>query len=430
MLLHPVCPEPNNQPGTLVPQVLIIAPHGSYRTSAFIQAAKQQQCEVLIASQGKHSVVSEYAQGLQIDLRDHDRAVTTILDAARVRPFAGIIGTDDSTTQIATRVASQLGLPHNPLESVRLTSRKDLARLRLAGHDVNIPEFRLLDLNVSLAEQAESVTYPCVLKPVSLSASRGVIRVNNFTELQQAVSRIENILGDEEPLASEVRSTLLLEQFIPGQEVAVEGMLYRGQLAILALFDKPDPMNGPYFEETYYLTPSRLAETVQLQIHQQIDAACRAYGLVEGPVHAECRVNKDGVWLLEIAARTIGGLCGQLLRFGTGYGLEELVLAHARGQRLELQRKAEAAGVLMIPIPEAGVLKRIEGLLAAQAVPLVEDVNIEIREGYELVPLPEGGQYLGFIFARGPHVAEVEQALREAHACLKIVTTPLWKVKI
>lgn len=360
MYSQTVCPDSINQPGTQAPRVLIIAPHGSYRTSAFVQAAKQQQCEVLIASQGEHSIVSEYAQGLQIDLNDHNHAVATILNEASQRPFAGIIGTDDRTTEIATRVASQLALPHNPVESVRLTSRKDLARLRLAEYEVNTPWFSLLDLNHPLDSQCEDLSYPCVVKPVGLSASRGVIRVDSFAELVQAVSRIENILAAEGPLDAEVRSTLLLEQFIPGKEVAIEGMLYDGKLEILAVFDKPDAMNGPFFEETYYLTPSRFPEAVQQQIHQQIAAACQAYGLTEGPVHAECRVNGEGVWLLEMAARTIGGLCGRLLRFGTGYSLEELVLAHARGQRLTIQRQDEAAGVLMIPIPEAGILKRIE----------------------------------------------------------------------
>ncbi len=430
MYPQPVCPDPVIRPGTPLPRVLIIAPHGSYRTAAFIQAAKQQRCEVLIASQGQYSIVSDYARGLQIDLGDHDKAVATILEVARDKPFAGIIGTDDSTTEIATRVASRLGLPHNPVEAVRLASRKDLARTRLAQQGVNIPAFRILKLNTSLAEQSRDVTYPCVVKPVGLSASRGVIRVDNIVELEQAVERIKNILANEGPLDEEQRTTLLLEQFIPGQEVAVEGMLSNGRLDILAVFDKPDPMNGPFFEETYYLTPSRFAETVQQQIQQQIAAACRAYGLVEGPVHAECRVNDKGVWILEVAARTIGGLCGRLLRFGTGYSLEELVLAHARGEGLELRRQDEAAGVLMIPIPEAGVLKRIEGLLAAQRVPLVDEVDIQIREGYELVPLPEGGSYLGFIFARGERVAEVEQALRAAYGCLKIITAPLWKIKL
>jgi len=428
MYSQTVCPVSNNQPGTQVSRVLIIAPHGSYRTAPFIQAARQQHCEVLIASQGEHSIVSEYAQGLHIDLADPERAVARILQAAAEQPFVGVIGTDDGTTEIATRVANQLGLPHNPVSAVRLTGRKDLARIRLREHHVNVPQFWIVNLKQSLVEQCQGVSYPCVVKPVGLSASRGVIRVNHFSDLQQAVSRIDRILANEGPMEAEQRTTLLLEQFIPGQEVAVEGMLYKGELEILAIFDKPDPMHGPFFEETYYLTPSRFSEAVQQQIYQQVAVACQAYGLVEGPVHAECRVNSEGVWLLELAARTIGGLCGQLLRFGTGFGLEELVLAHARGRRVAIQRQHEAAGVLMIPIPRAGVLKRIEGLLAAQQVPLIEQVNIQIREGYELVPLPEGGSYLGFIFARGENVSDVEQALRQAHDCLNIVTAPLWKV--
>lgn len=425
----PACPAQVDQPGVSLPRVLIIAPHGSYRTGPFIRAAKQQQCEVLIASQGRHSIVSEYARGLQVDLADPDQAVATILEEAGKRPFAGVIGTDDSTTEIATRVAGRLGLPHNPVESVRLAGRKDLARRRLSRHKLNIPNYRVLNLRESLAVQCEGIRFPCVVKPVGLSASRGVIRVDSFAELTPAIQRIEAILEAEGVLAQEERNTLLLEEFIPGQEVAVEGMLYGGGLQLLTIFDKPDPMDGPYFEETYYIAPTRFSVSVQREIYHQVEAACRAYGLTEGPVHAECRINEQGVWLLEMAARTIGGLCGRLLSFGTGYGLEELVLAHARGQRLDLQRRSDAAGVLMIPIPEAGVLKRIEGLLAAQRVPLIEEVNIQIREGYELVPLPEGGSYLGFIFARGEHVEQVEQALRDAHACLKVITAPLWKVK-
>ncbi|MDH5443912.1 MAG: ATP-grasp domain-containing protein [Gammaproteobacteria bacterium] len=417
-------------PNTQTPRVLIIAPHGSYRTSPFIQAARQQQCDVLIASQGKYSIVSEYAQGLQINLQEIDEAVRRILEEAEKHPFTGIIGTDDSSTEIATRVAAKLGLPHNPVKAVQLANRKDHARQQLARFKVNIPSFRILNLLEPLASQCEGLQFPCVLKPVGLSASRGVIRVDEIGELAEAVARVENILENEGALPDDVRHTLLLEEFIPGQEVAVEGMLYQGNLEILTVFDKPDPMNGPYFEETYYLTPSRFSEDVQQQIYQQLETACQAYGLVEGPIHAECRINENGVFLLEMAARTIGGLCGRLLTFGTGYSLEELVLAHARGERLALERQDEAAGVLMIPIPEAGILKRIEGLLTAQQVPLIEEVNIQIREGYELIPLPEGGSYLGFIFARGEHVEEVEQALRKAHACLKIVTAPLWKVQI
>jgi len=210
--------------------------------------------------------------------------------------------------------------------------------------------------------------------------------------------------------------------------VAVEAMLTGGRLEILTIFDKPDPLDGPFFEETSYITPTRLTDEQQAELRNVISQACRAYGLQEGPVHAECRINHDGIFILEVAARTIGGLCGRLLRFGTGYSLEELVLSQALGKSLDLNSAVGAAGVLMIPIPAAGMLKRVEGLLAAQRVPYIEEVNIQVREGYELVPLPEGSSYFGFIFSRAPDARQVEHALREAHACLKIITAPVWKM--
>jgi biotin carboxylase len=258
-----------------------------------------------------------------------------------------------------------------------------------------------------------------------MSASRGVIRVNSRDELLRACARIERILdGDAH---GEEGRYLLVERFIPGFEVAVEGLLSAGELEILAVFDKPDPLDGPFFEETYYVTPTRLDGATQVTLRTRILEACRAYGLTHGAIHAECRINDEGVWILEVASRTIGGLCGRLLRFGTGYGLEELVLMHALGEPLAPRRQGGAAGVLMIPIPRAGILRRVEGLMAAERVPHIEEVRIEVREGYEIVPLPEGASYLGFIFARAPNAAEAERALRAAHAHLRIVVAPLWK---
>ena len=257
-----------------------------------------------------------------------------------------------------------------------------------------------------------------------------MIRVNNQTELNQAVQRIQTMLQQEVHTDPDVARVLLLESFIPGDEVAVEGMLTGGELQVLTVFDKPDPLNGPYFEETYYTTPSRQARDTLDELHRTVQAACTAYGLREGPVHAECRLNAEGIWVLEVAARTIGGLCGRLLQFGTGYSLEELVLAQAMGKALPIESSSQGAGVMMIPITQAGVLKRVEGVLAAQRVPYIESVEIQLREGHELVPLPEGNSYLGFIFARAPSAQQAEAALRAAHACLKVVVAPLWKVSV
>ena len=408
-------------------RVLLIAPHGSYRTAPFLAAAKIRGIEVLIASEAKHSLVSAYAQGLHIDLDDPQTSLQTILREAQRQPFAAVLGCDDASTELAALAASKLGLPHNPTTSVRLARRKDLARERLAQAGVLVPHHWRLDLTRALAAQIEDIRFPCVLKPVALAASRGVIRADNLNELTHAAARIQVLLARTGLREAQERETILVEEFIPGFEVAVEGLLTHDQLEILTIFDKPDPLNGPYFEETYYITPSRLDLPTQHAMHETISAACTAYGLREGPIHAECRINEQGVWILEVAARTIGGLCGRMLRFGTGCSLEELVLMHALGEPPELQCEAGGAGVLMIPIPQAGILRRVEGVLAAQKVPYIDEVVIHVREGYELVPLPEGASYLGFIFARAPSAAQAEAALRAAHACLHVVVMPLWK---
>ena len=409
-------------------RVLVIAPHGSYRTAPFINAANNLNVAVLIASQGEHSIVSDYVQGLHVDFQNESQAIDIILSEAEKRPFSGIIGTDDTTTELAACIATKLNLPHNDPEAVKIAQRKDLSRISLKKSKVKIPTFDLLTTTKSLSEQKINVNFPAVIKPVALSASRGVIRVNNELELEQAIVRVKNMLAEEKQLDKVIREILLLEEFIPGKEVAIEAMLHHGELEVLAVFDKPDPLDGPFFEETYYITPKSFSKDTQKELKQTVFEACHAYGLKEGPIHAECRINDNGVWIIEVAARTIGGMCGRLLSLGTGYSLEELVLLHAMGKRVEIKTLDSAAGVLMIPIPSAGILKRVEGLLEAQRIPFISDLSIEVRDGYELVPLPEGNSYLGFIFSEAPTVKEAEQALREAHDCLNIVIAPLWKI--
>jgi biotin carboxylase len=381
---------------------------------------------VVVASEGRHSIVSAYAQGLHLEFNQPDAALDILLaDAADNGAYAGVIATDDTTIELGAAVAARLGLPHNPPAAARFARRKDFARARLAEAGVRVPRHWRVDMRRSLATQMETVEYPCVLKPVALSASRGVIRADNPQAFRSAAARIARILA-EIPAADE-RDHLLVERFVSGREVAVEGMLKGGRLSLLAIFDKPDPLEGPFFEETYYITPSRLTDAEQADLLATISRACKAYGLREGPVHAECRINADGVWVLEVAARTIGGLCARLFRLGSGYGLEEFVLAQAMGHPLDPKPLDGAAGILMIPIPAHGILRRVEGVGAARKVPYLEEVIIDAREGYELVPLPEGASYLGFMFARGPSPDVVEEALRRAHRELDVVIAPLWK---
>ncbi len=409
------------------PRVLLIAPHTSYRISAYYRAAAGLGIDLVVASRGEHSLIPEIASGIHVDLEHPQSAVETILRQARQGSFDAVIATDDATVELASRVAGRLGLPHNPTAATRIARRKDLARQALASAGLPVPTFRRVDLDAPIEPQLEGLEYPQVVKPLALSASRGVIRADNVADLAAACRRIAPLL---EPLSDpEERRYALVEDFIAGSEFALEGLLEDGELRVLAVFDKPDPLDGPYFEETYYLTPSSLPEATQNSVARWVEEACRAYGLRQGPIHAEVRINPEAVWVLEIAARTIGGDCARLLSFGTGHSLEELVLRQAVGEQVRLSSTSGAAGVLMIPVPGAGVLRRVEGVMAAAKVPGIEDVVIAVREGYELVPLPEGGSYLGFLFAVGDSTRAVEQSLRRAHACLNFVLAPVWHIE-
>jgi biotin carboxylase len=420
-----VAPDPATTLDTS-PRLLLIAPHSSYRISPYLDAAQRLGVKVLVASTSEHSLVSAVAEGLRIDLDDPDAALVRLLAEAERQAFVGVVGTDDSAVALTARVAEALGLPHNPPQAAQLTQRKDLARARLTRNGLPAPWHQRVDLQGDLDTQAARLDYPCVIKPLSLSGSRGVIRANNAEEFISAAQRVRNIIAEQSDV--ELRRYALVEAYLPGTEVAVEGMLDNGQFQLLAIFDKPEPLEGPYFEESYYITPSRLPTETQNLIAQCTREACAAYGLQQGPVHAELRLHDNEAWILEVAARTIGGQCARLLRYGTGHDLETLVIAQAVGKTLPHKKTDEAAGVLMIPIPRGGILRRVEGLGAARRVPGVVDIEISVREGYELIPLPEGAAYLGFIFAQAASPTAVEQALREAHNHLNIVTAPLWKL--
>ena len=378
---------------------------------------------LFVVSEGKHTLAA--AGGLRVDFGDEEQALAAIRTAAeREGGFHAVVAPDDATVELAGRVAGELGLPGNPPEAARLSRRKDLARARLAGAGVRVPAHRVLDLRRPL--DLAGVSFPCVVKPVAMSGSRGVIRADDATELADAIARVRAIVAGV-PDADE-RSRLLVESFIPGSEVAVEGLLRDGRLEVLAVFDKPDPLDGPFFEESIYVTPSRLGPRAEARVVECVRRAVAAFGLVAGPVHAELRWHAGEAWLLEAAARTIGGECSKLLRFSAGHSLEEVVLAAAMGRELPRGLAPGAAGVMMLPTARAGTLRRVEGVLDALDVPGVDEVSIAAGTGTELVPLPEGSAYLGYVFARGETPGFVEGALREATARLKIVISPMWRL--
>ena len=402
-------------------RLLLLLPTTTYRTEDFLLAARTLGVDVVCASE-KPSTFEAHAPDhlLTLDFGDPDTAATTVAELAARQPLSAVVGVGDLTTVAAAAIAERLGLRSSAVAAVAAARDKYQMRQCLAAAGVPIPRFRRIALKDDPFLAARGVAFPCVLKPLALSASRGVIRANTVDQFIAAVRRIAALLQRADVDAGgDAARYLLAEEYVPGVEVALEGLLVGGTLSTLALFDKPDPLEGPFFEETIYVTPSRLPTAVQQAIEEVTAAACAALGLDEGPVHAELRVNDAGPWVLEVAARSIGGLCSRTLRFGTGMTLEEIILRHALGWSIaSLTRERRPAGVMMIPIPRAGRLTAVRGTAAAAAVAGIEEVTITAHVGQQLVPLPEGWQYLGFVFARADTPDRVEAALRDAHARL------------
>ena len=413
-------------PQSKKPRLLLISFHNSYRIAPYIKAAIKLGLQITIASEGKHSLVSEVANGLHIDFNDSDRALADILKAHSEQAFAGILGSDDLTVELAAHAAGTLGLPHNPPQAALYSNRKDLARAQLALAGCPVPIHCLLDMSLPIKRQMAGLPWPCVLKPLNMSASRGVVRVNNETAFLLACQRLQPII---ETAAGEFEQQhLLIEDYIDGIEIAYEGFLHNGRLNTLTIFDKPDPLLGPYFAETIYVTPSTLSAKLQQQIKAVVEKACTAYGLRTGAIHAECRIDKENkIWILEVASRTIGGDCARMLD-NEDFAIEELAISLAINQPIKVSMPEKARGVMMLPIKQKGLLKRVEGLLEARRIKHIDKIDIIIREGHELVPLPEGNQYLGYIFASGETSEQVTAAIREAYACLEFITAPVFKI--
>ena len=399
-----------------MPRALLILPTAGYRTEDFLAAASALDVEVVVATDRRQTI----GDAVRIDLRRPDRAADAIVELARDRPLDAVVAADDGGVVAAAIAATRLGLPSNPPEAASRARDKLALRRALAADGVSQPRFAELPPGGDVA----AVGFPAVLKPAGLAMGRGVIRADDAEDARESERRIRKIVAaaGDDPAAP-----LLLEEYVPGVEVAVEALLRDGRMETLAVFDKPDPLEGPYFEETIYVTPSRLPEDAQAAVERLVASAAAAVGLREGPVHAEVRLDGPRMWAIELAARSIGGLCGRTLRFGLGVRLEELILRHALGLPLEgrLRREQAAAGVMMLPIPGAGTLRGVSGQDEARAVPGISDIRVTIPVGGRMVPLPEGDRYLGFMFARGATPDEVESALRTAHARLHVAIDPV-----
>ncbi len=409
-----------------MPRVLLLSMTTGYQARSFHDAAAKLGMDLVLGRDHCRALDDPWGdRALTLKFHDDPRSLETIVRAAERAPLDGVLAVGDQPAALAARAAAALGLPFHPPDAALASGNKLATRERLAAAGLPVPFFERVTLEVDPWALAARVPYPCVIKPMALSGSRGVIRADDPASFVAAFERIKRILREPDVRVRRdaPRDAVLVESFIEGTEFAVEGLMTRGAFRALAIFDKPDPLDGPFFEETIYVTPSRQPAVIQDRIVEAVAGAARAIGLWHGPVHAECRVNPSGVFVLEAAPRPIGGLCARALRMvaadGSVISFEELLLRHASGESVEgCPREPDASGVMMIPIPRAGVYRGVDGIEAARSVPGVDGLIITAVPDQLLVPLPEGASYLGFIFARAGRSDDVEAALRDAHARL------------
>jgi biotin carboxylase len=399
----------------------LLLPTTTYRAGAFVAAADALDVDLTVASEKDSAFSADEPEALlTLDFTNPAGCAARVAQFHAQHPISAVFGVDDLTAVVAAHVAQALALGHNPPAAVEAAGDKFRQRQLLARAGVPVPGFDRHDADHVDSKHLKAVRFPAVVKPINLSASKGVIRVNDEASLAGAITRLRSILDQASPTADRM---FLIEDYIPGEEYALEGILDGGQLTTLALFDKPDPLEGPTFAETIYVTPSRASDSVQAALHRTAQRACTALGLIRGPVHVELRHNAAGPWLVELAARPIGGRCGEVLRFGhEATSLETILLAQALGCLPTIpSREPQASGVMMIPVPRSGTFRTIDGLRTALATPGITDIAVTTHRGARVRPLPEESLYLGFIFARGPDADTVERTIRAAFATLDIV---------
>jgi biotin carboxylase len=416
-----------------MPRLLIFTAKLGYQTRSFDEAARKLGVDLIFVTDRCHKLDDPWGdRAIPVHFETPDAAAYAVLEAMRGQDVDGILALGDRPAVAASYVARGRCILYNHPAAVEACRSKLRMREVFREAGLRVPWFRAISHTPTPEPALLGISYPCVAKPLSLSASQGVVRANSREEFIAAATRIRRLLESPEIRATREPNLdqILVEGYIPGREVAVEGLLTDGELRILAIFDKPDPLEGPYFEETIYVTPSRLADAQQREIERCAVDAVRALGLSQGPVHAEFRVNDDGVWPLEVAPRPIGGLCARALRFAPNVasqtiGLEELLLRHALGlPGSDWPREQSASGVMMIPVPKSGILEKIEGEDAARNTPGISALEITARLHDYIAAWPEGSSYLGFLFATGNSAEEVEEAIRAAHAKLHFDLAP------
>jgi len=406
--------------------VILIIPSASYRTNPFMDAATKLDLKVLVITD-KSQVFSEYYPDnvITMNFEHWQESIENIREWSERYDLKAVIGVDEESIILAAKLSESLCIEHNSLESVKLTKNKYLMRSELKKSGLKSPWFKRFSVHETPKDIFAELSFPCVLKPTFLSASQGVLRVNSFEEFEKGCEMLSDLLAEEKvkKRGGDQANWILVEEYIPGKEVSIEGIVNDGKLKDLAIFDKPEPPEGPIFPETIFITPTILDEHLQFSLLETAQTALQALGISKGPVHIELRINDHGNYILECAARSIGGLCSKVLEFKGGMSLEELILRSALGRNVEkTQLIDKAKGVMMMPTEKRGILREIHGIKAALAVKGITDLQTTIKPGEMLEPLPKGDRYLGFLFAEGKDQDTVIIVLQEAWSKIEVVS--------
>ena len=407
------------------PGIILIIPCSSYRTNAFIEAVKRLELEVLILTNdtqvfegiSKNSIIS-------LNFNHWTERITEIRLWSSKNNLTSVIGVDEESVMIAAEISKELGIVHNSIESVKKTRNKFLLRTCLKNNNLPSPWFNRFAIKEDPKKLIKKINYPCVLKPTFLSASQGVIRVDNKSDFIEGFKMLKELLARHEISRrnKEQSNWILIEEYIPGKEISIEGLVLNGKLKPLTLFDKPEPLEGPTFPETFFITPSKLENKTQVILFELAQQVIEALGIKHGPVHIEARINVEGIFILECAVRSIGGLCSKILQFSGGISLEELIIRSSLGRNVEkVQKNSKAKGIMIMPVIHGGVLKEIKGREKALSVKGITGLETTVTKGERLEPLPKEAKYPGFIFAEGRNQDAVENSLRKAWSVIEIL---------
>ena len=382
-------------------KLLLVIPENSYKSNDFVLTAEKLGIDFLIITDSDQ-VTSQFGDTVIIQNFDENISDETLI---KLQKITHVLPVDHSGLKYAGYLVDLLGAKGNKLFAVEHSMNKFESRNTFNSIS-NIKAKNMIAKSLKDIESFTEKHGTSVLKPNFGSASKSVLKINNFNQSKDYIINLMNDCEDQE---------MIIEQYIEGTEYALEGNLINSNLNKITIFDKPIEYKEPYFEESIYITPSELPEELQNQIIKLIGNACKKIGLENGPVHVEFKILDENIFIIEINPRMIGGLCSKCLSFGLfKVSLEEITLhAFLYNELKPIELLSNYVGVLMLPTPKTGKFVSINQD-ELEKIDNVSTVEITVSQNSDLLEPPFGDKYLGFVFSQANEKALVINALMKA----------------